>query len=804
MKISYNWLKDYIETEKSPEEIAALLTQSGLEVESVSKYEEVKDSLQGLVVGEIKTCIPHPNADRLRVTTVDVGNETILPIVCGAPNVAVGQKVVVAVPGATLYPLNGNPFKIQKTKIRGEVSEGMICAEDEVGLGASHEGIMVLHTELSNGTPANEHFKLSSDYILEIGLTPNRADAASHLGVARDLKAILKKDLLAKDTLFQLGEKQSLITVEVENSEACPRYSGLYFSNVTVRTSPDWLKQKLKSIGVTPINNIVDITNFILHDIGQPMHAFDADKIQGKKVKVKTLPEGTLFTTLDGVVRKLKDQDLMICDGENAPMCIGGVFGGIHSGVTEQTKNVFLESAYFSPNYIRRSSLAHGLKTDAAFRYERGTDPNNTVHALKLAISLIKEIAGGEVSANLIDIYPEPIKNFEFEVAYKNIDRLIGKRLERNTVHQILESLEIEVSSLVEDKMKVSVPPYRVDVKGEADITEEILRIYGFNNIELGDTLGTSYLAEFPAKDPNKLQYKTSQTLAALGFQEIITNSLTKPAYSSALSEDNKSKEVEILNKLSEDLGVMRQSLLFTSMEVASYNVNRRQKNLRLFEFGKNYFRENGKYTEITKLGVLISGGKQEESWIERTKAVDFYDIKNYVMTVLSKFGLQNISFDDTSDPSFSYGLGGKLNNLPIVNFGLVKKDLLKIVDLKQEVFFADFYWDNMVASYSTSIVFEDISKYPEVRRDLSLVLDKNVKFSDILKVANKFERRLLKDVSVFDVYEGENLGKEKKSYSVSFILQDMEQTLTDKVIDNTMEKLMKAFENELKAVIRK
>ncbi|HYG39424.1 MAG TPA: phenylalanine--tRNA ligase subunit beta [Cytophagales bacterium] len=804
MKISYNWLKDYIETEKSPEEIASLLTQSGLEVESVSKYEEVKDSLQGLVIGEVKTCIPHPNADRLRATTVDVGNETILPIVCGAPNVAVGQKVVVAVPGATLYPLNGNPFKIQKTKIRGEVSEGMICAEDEIGLGASHEGIMVLNTELSNGTPANEHFKLSSDHILEIGLTPNRADAASHLGVARDLKAILKKDLLAKDTLFQLGEKQSPITVEVENSEACPRYSGLYFSNVTVKTSPAWLKQRLKSIGLTPINNIVDITNFILHDIGQPMHAFDADKIQGKKVKVKTLPEGTLFTTLDGVVRKLKGQDLMICDGENAPMCIGGVFGGIHSGVIEQTKNVFLESAYFSPDYIRRSSLAHGLKTDAAFRYERGTDPNNTVQALKLAISLIKEIAGGEVSANLIDIYPEPIKNFEFEVAYKNIDRLIGKRLERNTVHQILESLEIEVSSLVEDKMKVSVPPYRVDVKGEADITEEILRIYGFNNIELGDTLGTSYLAEFPAKDPNKLQYKISQALAALGFQEIITNSLTKPAYSSALSAANKNKEVEILNKLSEDLGVMRQSLLFTSMEVASYNINRRQKNLKLFEFGKNYFRENGKYTEITKLGVLISGSKQEESWIEKTKAVDFYDIKNYVMAVLSKFGLQNISFDDTSDPSFSYGLEGKLNNLPIVNFGIVKKDLLKIVDLKQEVFFADFYWDNMVASYSTSIVFEDISKYPEVRRDLSLVLDKNVKFSDIRKVANKFERRLLKDVSVFDVYEGENLGKEKKSYSVSFILQDMEQTLTDKVIDNTMDKLMKAFENELKAVIRK
>lgn len=805
MKISYNWLKEYIKTDKSAEEIAALLTQSGLEVEGVSKYEEVKDSLNGLVIGEVKTCIQHPNADRLRVTTVDVGKGTILPIVCGAPNVESGQKVVVAVPGATLYPLKGDSFKIQKTKIRGEVSEGMICAEDEIGIGSSHDGIMILKTDLPNGTPANDFFRLSSDDILEIGLTPNRADAASHLGVARDLKAVLRTDLQLKTTdKFQLGEKQSPIKIVVENTEACPRYSGLYFSNVTVKPSPDWLKQRLKSIGLTPINNIVDITNYILHDIGQPMHAFDADKIQGNTVKVKTLPEGTGFTTLDNVNRKLKSQDLMICDGENSPMCIGGVFGGINSGVTEQTKNVFLESAYFSSEYIRRSSLVHGLKTDASFRYERGTDPNITVYALKRAALLIQEIAGGEVSADLIDIYPKPVDNFEFQVLYKNIDRLIGKKLERNIIHQILENLEIEATSLVEESMKVSVPPYRVDVKGEADITEEILRIYGFNNIELGDSLGAPYLAEFPSKDPNKLQYKASQVLAALGFQEIITNSLTKPVYSSALIEANKSKEVEILNKLSEDLGVMRQTLLFTSMEVAAHNINRRQRNLKLFEFGKTYFKENPGYSEVNKLGLLITGSEQDESWLEKTKPVNFYTLKKYTETILEKFGFKNLSFDDTNDESFAFGLEGKSGNLPIVNFGLVKKELLKLTDIKQEVYFADFNWDNVIKNYSSAVVFQEIPKYPEVRRDLSLVLDKNVKFKDILKVTNKFEKHLVKEIGVFDVYEGENLGQGKKSYSVTFILQDPEQTLTDKVIDKTMDKLIRAFETELNAVIRK
>jgi phenylalanyl-tRNA synthetase beta chain len=804
MKISYNWLKEYIITDKSVEEVASLLTQSGLEVESVTKYEQVKGGLEGVVIGEVKTCVQHPNADRLRVTTVDVGNDIVLPIVCGAPNVAAGQRVVVATPGAVLYPLAGDSFKIQKTKIRGEVSEGMICAEDEIGLGVSHDGIMVLETDLPPGTPASRYFKIETDSIIEIGLTPNRADAASHMGVARDLKAILKTEVQVKSIEeFKHGQIKSPINVELENTEACPRYSGLYFSNVTVNESPEWLKQRLKAIGLTPINNIVDITNFILHDIGQPMHAFDADKIKGQTVRVKTLPEGTPFLSLDGMTRKLKSSDLMICDGEDTPMCIGGVFGGIASGVTKETRNVFLESAYFSPDFIRKSSQAHALKTDAAFRYERGTDPNITVYALKRAAILINQLAGGIVSSDLIDIYPNPVSNFEFTVEYKNIDRLIGKKLDRSLINEILTNLDIKVTQ-TEESISVSVPPYRVDVKGEADIAEEVLRIYGLNNLELSDTFGTSYLAEFPSKDSNKIQYKTSQLLASLGFNEIITNSLTKPLYNSALSSENSSKNVEILNKLSEDLGVLRQSLLFTSMEVAAYNINRRQRNLKLFEFGKVYFKENDQYIEKNKLALLLTGNQSDESWKEKSRAVSFFDIKGVVTAVLQKNGLKETIFSDIDQSVFSYGLSALYNNKTVATFGLVKKELCKISDIKQDVYFAEFDWDMIIKYSGSKVVFKDLPKFPEVRRDLSLVLDKSVKFRDIEKLAYKLERQLLKEVNVFDVYEGPNIGEDKKAYSISFILQHEEQTLTDKVIDKTMEKLMGAFESELKAVIRK
>jgi phenylalanyl-tRNA synthetase beta chain len=806
MKISYNWLRQYMHLPEPAEETGNLLTRSGLEVEHVERVESVPGGLEGIVIGEVLTCRRHPEADKLSLTTVDVGTGTALPIVCGAANVAAGQKVVVATVGATLFPTAGEPFKIKKAKIRGEASEGMICAEDEIGLGTSHEGIMVLDTTLPNGTPAAKYFNLEADYIFEIGLTPNRADAASHLGVVRDLRALLKRDYcLPAVEGFRPGSGRS-IEVVVENPAACPRYSGVSIEGVAVGESPEWLRKRLQSIGLTPINSIVDITNFVLHELGQPLHAFDAGRIAGGKVIVKTLPGGTPFVTLDKQDRKLHDNDLMICDGESRPMCIAGVFGGAGSGITESTTAVFLESACFSPESIRRTVQNHGLNTDASFRFARGTDPNGTVYALKRAALLICEVAGGRVASEVVDVYPQPVAHFKVKASWKNIDRLIGKRLDRQEITSILQLLDIEIVGQTEEGLQLRVPPYRVDVQREADVVEEILRIYGYDNVEIPQHMGASFLADFPAVDKEKLQRNLTQMLAAQGFFEIITNSLTKPGYSGKLGDARPGEDVEILNNLSEDLAVMRQSLLFSGLEVLAYNLNRRQKDLKLFEFGKIYYKKEGKYREYPRLALYLTGDVHAESWRSGSQPVQFHDLAQAVSQILYRTNAKNIETAEATLPVFGYGLAYRLNNREVGQAGLLKADITRTLDLdiKVPVFYAELDWEYLVKAYSPRVVYQEVSRYPEVRRDLSLVLDRQVSFRDIETLARRQERKLLKQVNVFDVYEGQNIGAGKKSYSVSFILQDENQTLTDEVIDRTMQRLMSAYEKELSATIRK
>ncbi|QHT69812.1 phenylalanine--tRNA ligase subunit beta [Rhodocytophaga rosea] len=804
MKISLNWLKQYISLPESPEQISALLTRSGLEVEHLEKIESVPGGMEGIVIGEVLTCARHPDADKLSITTVDIGNNTIVPIVCGASNVAAGQKVIVATVGATLYPTGSEPFKIKKAKIRGEVSEGMICAEDEIGVGTSHAGIIVADTDLPNGTPASIYFNLEPDYIFEIGLTPNRADAASHIGVIRDLKALLNRPYqLPPVENFRIATAGKPFDVRVEEPAGCPRYSGLTISGIMVKESPEWLKKRLQSIGLSPINNVVDVTNFVLHELGQPLHAFDAAHITGNQVLVKTLPQDTPFVTLDKQTRKLQSFDLMICNAEEG-MCIAGVFGGITSGVTSETKAIFLESACFSPAYIRRTSQYHGLKTDASFRFERGTDPNNTVYALKRAALLIQEVAGGEITSDIVDIYPQPVGEREIPMLYKHIDRLIGKSIERPAIQTILANLDIQIQNEDETGFTAIVPAYRVDVLREADVIEEILRIYGYDNIELPPYQYSSFLAEFPVTDKNKLQAKISSLLADNGFYEIITNSLTKQAYTQKFNAVASGQDIEILNKLSEDLGVLRQTLLFSGMEVLAYNLNRRQKELKLFEFGTIYYKQEGKYIEKQRLALVLAGDKQAESWLEKTKPVDFHVLASAVQKILHRMNVKKFDSSETKHPVFSYGLTFTLNGKELVNFGLVQSNASKFMEIKSPVWYADFDWEYLLKQYNASLAAEEIAKFPEVRRDLSLVIDKNVSFKQIRQLATAQERRLLKSVNVFDVYEGENIGKDKKSYSVSFILQDEQATLTDQIIDRTMQKLIGTFEKELNAVIRK
>ncbi|EPR66792.1 phenylalanine--tRNA ligase subunit beta [Cyclobacterium qasimii] len=803
MKISINRLKDYIPFDQSTKEIGDLLTAGGLEVEGISIYESVKGSLKGIVVGEVLSCEPHPNADKLSLTTVDIGTE-IVPIVCGASNVAKGQKVPVATVGATLYPSSGESFEIKKAKIRGEVSLGMICAEDELGLGTGHEGILVLDTELPNGSGVAQLFDIKEIEVLEIGLTPNRADAASHLGVARDLKALLNKDLVLTDVeAFKVDNSDRTIKVSVADSQDCPRYSGLTLSNVKVAPSPKWLQDYIKAIGLEPINNVVDITNFILHDLGQPLHAFDAAKIQGDEIQVKRLPAGTKFVTLDGKERTLSGEELMICDNSEG-LCIAGTLGGLDSGVSDQTTTIFLESACFGTDVVRKGAQFHGIKTDASFRFERGTDPNMPVFALKMAALLIKELTGAIVSSPIVDLYPEPVADFEIPVSYRHVDRLIGQEIGKERIKQILESLEIKVTNETDSGFVAIVKPYRVDVTREADIIEEILRIYGFESIPLKDNYQADFLAEHPDKDTNKLQYRVSEMLAGIGYSEILTNSLTKSEYAEKASFLDKEKDVIILNKLSEDLGVLRQSLLFTGLEVLAHNINRRQKDLKLYEFGSVYAKASEGYDEGKRLSFFLTGNATRENWMGTVKPVTFTDIYAIVEGLLTKLNIPQPDVNVVESSPYSFGLELMVNNKPLGSIGLLAPDVCKLADVKQEVYFAELDWERLSKLAKSQGKFQEISKFPEVRRDLSLVIDQEITFDQIRQMATKAGGKLLKRINVFDMYKGDKLEEGKKAYALSFYLQDNQQTLTDKVIDKTMGKLMHTFEKNAGALIRK
>lgn len=808
MKISYSHLKKLIDFDLDPEALGKVLTSTGLEVEGIETIEAVKGGLKGLVVGEVMSCEKHPDADKLKVTKINVGGEELLDIVCGAPNVAQGQKVIVALVGTTLYPTDGEPFTIKKSKIRGAVSEGMLCAEDEIGTGRSHDGILVLDPNLEVGQPIAPIFNKEADYQIEIGLTPNRADAASHLGVARDIKAALDLELKYPEaSTFEIGTAKPNISVQVNDLEACPRFCGLEIQNVEVKESPEWLKRFLTTVGVNSINNLVDITNYICHFLGQPMHIFDADQIKGGQIIVQIPEKGTKVTTLDGIERILSGFDLAICNTEE-PMAIAGVFGGEKSGVTASTKNIFLEVAYFDPSFIRKTANHHSLKTDASFRYERGTDPNMPPLAIKIAAELILSLSGGVICDSLIDIYPNPIADFDILLKYKNIDRLLGKKLEPTLIKNILSKLDIVAVSETAETLHVKVPPYRVDVTREADVIEEILRIYGFDNIELSSHMSSDFIADFPAKEAENLRVKASENLAAKGFFEIQSLSIVKPADNAHVVNPENTEAVKLLNPLSEDLSVMRQSMLFSGLNAIVYNVNRRSKDLKFFEFGRTYHKVNNeesfKIKENKQLAIWITGNVNAETWSGKPQKVAYKDLYQVVVNVFESMRVFDFETAETTDSAFAYGLDLLVRKKPLAKLGLVKKNLLKQADLKQDVFYAEIDWDLLSKLYTQEFSFKEISKYPEVRRDLSLVLPKTAKFEQVKKVSKQVEKKLLKEINVFDIYEGDKLEENQKSYSVSFVLQDIEKTLNDAIIDKTMQKLIAAFENELGAIIRK
>ncbi len=809
MRISYNWLKQFIKTDLKSEEIADILTDLGLEVEGVDKYESLKGGLQGVVIGHVLTCEKHPDADKLKITTVDLGDGNApVQIVCGAPNVAAGQKVPVATIGTKLFDKEGNAFEIKKGKIRGQESHGMICAEDELGLGESHDGIMILNEDLKPGTPASKVFEIETDEVFEIGLTPNRADAMSHMGVARDLRA----GLLQKGTTSELitpsvskfkVEKRTLkIDVKVENEKLAPRYCGVTISGVTVKPSPNWLQNRLKAIGLTPKNNIVDVTNYVLHELGQPLHAFDAAQIKGNKVVVKTVPAGTKFVTLDDIERTLHEEDLMICD-ESGPMCIAGVFGGKTSGVSEKTQAIFLESAYFNPVSVRKTAKRHTLSTDASFRFERGIDPSITEYALKRAALLIQEVAGGEITSDIVDIYPKKIEDFSVFIHFNKVNKIIGEEIKPETIKKILASLDIKVNSITEAGLGLTIPSYRVDVTREIDVIEEILRVYGYNNIKIPSKVNAT-TAYSSRTEEYKVQNIIANQLCSLGFNEMMANSLTTPDYVK-LSENLKEEfNVMMLNPLSSDLSAMRQSLLFSGLEAVSFNINRKRSDLKFFEFGKSYHKMPGGYDENKHLTLLVTGNRQNESWTNAQSKSDFFLFKGYINTILSRLGLdKKVTSLPFENDVFAEGLALAVGKEVIVEFGTVKKSVLKHFDIKQEVLYADFAWDKIQKYVSTKIKFTDIPKYPEVRRDLALLLDENVEFEQIYNIAKQTEKGLLKDVNLFDVYQGNNLPEGKKSYAVSFILQDDSKTLTDTQIDKIMSKLQSNFESQLGASLR-
>ena len=806
MKISYNWLKQFIKIDSNSEETAALLTDLGLEVEIVDKYQSVKGGLEGIVVGHVLTCIQHPDADRLKITTVDLGTGIPVQIVCGASNVAAGQKVPVATIGTVLYDKEGVAFTIKKGKIRGQESHGMICAEDELGLGEGHDGIMVLDDELVPGTLAATVFKIENDEVFEIGLTPNRADAMSHLGTARDLRAGMIQNgtnvelITPSVSNFRVDKRTLKIDIDVKEPKLAPRYCGVTISGIEVKASPAWLQNRLKAIGLSPKNNIVDVTNYVLHELGQPLHAFDASKINGKII-VQTLPTGTKFVTLDDVERTLHEEDLMICD-EKGPLCIAGVFGGKKSGVSENTSSIFLESAYFNPVTIRKSAKRHQLNTDASFRFERGIDPTITEYALKRAALLIQEVAGGEITSDLINVYPKKIEDFSVFLNFSKAAKIIGEELPKDTIKKILVSLDIKVNSVSDAGLGLTIPAYRVDVQREIDVIEEILRVYGYNNIKFSKKVNAT-VSNSPRNEDYKIQNVIATQLNSQGFNEMMANSLTTATYVELSEELNPSHNVTMLNPLSTDLATMRQSLLFSGLEVVSYNINRKNADLKLFEFGKTYHNYLAGYEEKKHLSLFLTGSKNQESWTNAQRPSDFFLFKGYVTGILSRLGITKTQNIPSTSDVFSEGIAIAIGNDTLVELGVVKKSILKHFGIKQEVFYADFNWALILKLIATKIKYTEIPKYPEVRRDLALLIDQNVSYESIYNIAKQTEKALLKDINLFDVYEGQNLPEGKKSYALRFTIQDNSKTLTDTQIDKIMSKLQNNFETELGASLR-
>ena len=820
MNISYKWLKEYVDFDLTPQEVCDALTSEGLEVDALEEVQSIRGGLKGLYVGKVLTCDAHPNSDHLHVTTVDLGKGEPQQIVCGAPNVAAGQKVIVADLGCVLYD-GDNEFQIKKSKLRGVESLGMICAEDEIGVGTSHDGIIVLPEDAPVGQPAAEYYNLESDWLIEVDITANRADALSHWGVARDLYAWLVQNGYKtslhrpSDEAFAVDNHDLPIDVVIENTEACKRYACVSITDCEVKESPDWLKNKLNAIGLRPINNIVDITNYVMMAYGQPLHCFDADMVTGHKIVVKTLPEGTPFVTLDGEEHKLSDRDLAICNAEE-PMCIAGVFGGKGSGTYETTRNVVLESAYFHPTWIRKSARRHGLSTDSSFRFERGIDPNGTIYALKQAALLCKELACGKVSMEIKDIYPEPLPNFNVDLKYDYVHQLIGKEIPHDTIKSIVTSLEMVIKAENAEGLQLEVPAYRVDVQRPCDVVEDILRVYGYNNVEMPEQLKSSLVIKGEEDQKHKLENLVGEQLVGAGFNEILNNSLTKAVYYEDLNSYPKDCLVSIVNPLSSDLNVMRQSILFGGLESIAHNANRKNPNLKFFEFGNTYQHFNEKadaenpmkaYSEESHLGLWVTGKRVEGSWAHPDEQSSFYELKAYVINVLNRIGLPMgaVVFKESENNIFSKGItvenrGGKV----LVEMGVVARNLQKKFDIDNEVYFADLYWNQLTkAVRKQKVGFKEISKYPAVSRDLALLLDKSVEFASVEQIAYNAERKLLKKVELFDVYEGKNLPEGKKSYAVNFILQDELKTLNDKAIDAVMQKIIQNLKKQLNAELR-
>ncbi len=808
MTISYNWLGEYLPEKIEPERLSKILTSIGLEVESLEKYESVKGGLQGLVIGEVISCEKHPDADKLKLTSVNIGADENLQIVCGASNVAAGQKVVVATTGATLYPTTGDPITIKRSKIRGVESQGMICAEDEIGLGASHAGIMVLDDKARVGAKASEYFKPYEDHIFEIGLTPNRIDAMSHLGVARDVCAYLshhnKKEVLVKypyKNNFKPDNQGLQMEVVIENKKACQRYSGVSIGGVTIAESPAWLQQKLKSIGLRPINNIVDITNFILHETGQPLHAFDADAITGKKVIIKNLPNGTPFVTLDEKERKLSSEDLMICNSE-APMCIGGVYGGLHSGVTSSTKNIFLESAWFNPVDIRKTSLRHGLRTDAAARFEKGVDISNTVNVLKRAAMMISEISGGKIASDVVDVYPEPKQKTEVALKYHYLKKLSGKNYHAETIKNILNSLGFQLLKEGDDEIRFSVPYSKPDISIPADLVEEIMRIDGLDNVEIPVMITIAPAVETLAHEAAYSE-KVAEYLVGSGFNEIFTNSITNSAY---FSDDVLEGTVKMINNLSEELNIMRPVMLQTGLEAVAYNLNRKNSDLKFFEFGKTYSTSQaGNYSENNHLAIYITGRAVAAGWKNKGEKADFYFLKAVVEKIISTLGLKINAYIQDEMEGMSLSLQAKIKNDIVASIAVVNNKVLDKFDIRQPVFFADLDWDKLLKlNRQLKIEYKEVSKFPAVHRDLAIVVEKGLKFEEVEKATYATKLNKLKSVNLFDIFESDKIGAGKKSMAISFTFMDEEKTMTDKEIDSMMNKIILSYEKELNADIRK